>query len=114
MNTQSRSKEQEIISKSGNPDLCMDVLTYSKGILESKKVVMTLTQWLSFVSHISGMVYRSTNEEPIQSVEKELFNEVSSDSIVMASEICTQLSNLHEDEKYLLSIHFEAAKLNEE
>ncbi|MCZ8540522.1 PRD domain-containing protein [Psychrobacillus sp. FSL K6-2365] len=113
MNTQNL-KEQEIISKSGNPDLCIDVLTYSKDFLESKKVLMTVPQWLSFVSHISGMVYRSTNEEPIQSVEKEIFNEVSSESIEMASEICKQLSNLHEDEKYLLSIHFEAAKLNEE
>jgi len=113
MNTQSL-KEREIISKSGNQDLCIDVLTYSKGFLESKEIVMTATQWLSFVSHISGMVYRSTIEEPIQSVEKEIFNEVSSDSILMASEICKQLSNLHEDEKYLLSIHFEAAKLNEE
>ena len=104
--------QQELINKSGNPDLCIDVLTYSKVLLGAKKIVMTEPQWLSFVSHVSGMVYRSTNQEAIPAIEKEIFSEVSEDSIVMASDICKQLVNLHDDEKYLLSIHFEAAKLN--
>ncbi|WP_421101254.1 hypothetical protein ACOKXV_14140 [Sporosarcina psychrophila] len=106
------TKESEIIAKSGNSDLCIEVLSYSKKSLEAKKIVMTETQWLSFVSHIVGMVYRSTNMEAIPAIEKAIFNEVSQDSIEMASDICKQLSNLQDDEKYLLSIHFEAAKLN--
>ena len=105
-------KEREIIGKSGNQDLCIEVLTYSKTVLGTKKIIMTETQWLSFVSHVSGMVYRSINMEAIPTLEKEIFNEVSQDSIEMASDICKQLSNLHDDEKYLLSIHFETAKLN--
>lgn len=105
-------KEREIISKSGNPDLCTRVLNFSQGLLEEKNITMTESQWLSFVSHISGMVYRSTHNESIPAIEKEMFSEVSQDSIEMASEICNQISNLQEDEKYLLSIHFEAAKLN--
>ncbi|KAA0966572.1 PRD domain-containing protein [Sporosarcina sp. ANT_H38] len=105
-------KEREIIGKSGDPDLCIEVLTYSKKVLRTKKISMTETQWLSFVSHVSGMVYRSINMEAIPALEKEIFNEVSKDSIEMASDICKQLSNLHDDEKYLLSIHFETAKLN--
>lgn len=102
----------EIVSKCANPDLCTEVLNYSKKYLDAESIVMTESQWLSFVSHVSGMVYRSVNKEKIPAVEKEIFNEVSPDSIAMASTICSQLSNLQDDEKYLLSIHFEAAKLN--
>lgn len=112
MMNQQIPKEREIISKSGNSELCIEVLTYSKKVLTTKKIIMTETQWLSFVSHISGMVYRSINMEAIPALEKEIFNEVSQDSIGMADDICKQLSNLHDDEKYLLSIHFESAKLN--
>ncbi len=109
---QQNSKEQEIISNSADPDLCIEVLTYSRSFLEDKNIVMTEPQWLSFVSHASGMVYRSTHNESIPAIDKEIFNEVSQDSIVMANAICKRLSNLQDDEKYLLSIHFEAAKLN--
>ncbi len=109
---QQMSKEQEVISKSGDSDLCIDVLTYSKILLDVKKISMTEPQWLSFVSHIAGMVYRSTYKEAIPAIDKAIFNEVSQDSIEMASDICKQLSNLQDDEKYLLSIHFETAKLN--
>lgn len=104
--------ELEIIDKSGNPDLCKVVLSYSKSILVENNIVMTEVQWLSFVSHISGMVYRSTYKEALPPIEKEIFSEVSQDSIVLASIICQQMNHLQDDEKYLLSIHFEAAKLN--
>lgn len=106
------TKEREIIGKSGDSDLCLEVLSYARKKLEAKKIVMTETQWLSFVSHIAGMVYRTINKEGIPAIEKAIFNEVSQDSIEMASDICKQLSNLQDDEKYLLSIHFETAKLN--
>lgn len=102
----------EIVSKCANPDLCTEVLNYSKKLFNTKSIVITESQWLSFVSHVSGMVYRSIHNEKIPAVEKEMFNEVSQDSIAMASIVCSQLSNLQDDEKYLLSIHFEAAKLN--
>lgn len=106
------SLETEIVHKSAEPNLCMKVLDYSKQYLNEKDIVMTEPQWLSFVSHVAGMVYRSVNKEKIPTVEKEIFSEVSMDSIKMASMICNQLSNLQDDEKYLLSIHFEAAKQN--
>ncbi|MEK5039615.1 hypothetical protein [Sporosarcina sp. FSL K6-3457] len=104
--------EQEIIDRSGNPNLCKAVLSYSKNALVENSIVMTEVQWLSFVSHISGMVYRSTFKEALPPIEKEIFGEVSQDSILLASTICRQLNHLQDDEKYLLSIHFETAKLN--
>lgn len=104
--------EQEIIERSGNLNLCKAVLSYSKNALVDNSIVMTEVQWLSFVSHISGMVYRSTYKEALPPIEREIFSEVSQDSIVLASAICQQMNHLQDDEKYLLSIHFEAAKLN--
>lgn len=104
--------EREIIDRSGNPNLCKTVLSYSKDILVDNSIAMTEVQWLSFVSHISGMVYRSTYKEALPPIEREIFSEVSQDSIALASAICQQMNHLQDDEKYLLSIHFEAAKLN--
>ena len=109
---QQSPNEQEIISKSVNPDSCRTILSYSKSILVNHNIVMTDVQWLSFVSHISGMVSRSTYKELIPPIEKEIFSEVSEESIMLASEICRQLEHLQDDEKYLLSIHIETAKLN--
>lgn len=106
------SLEAEIVRKSAEPNLCVKILDYSKRYLKDEKIMMTEPQWLSFVSHVSGMVYRSVNNEKIPAVEKEIFSEISKDSIKMASVICNQLSDLQDDEKYLLSIHFEAAKQN--
>ena len=41
-----------------------------------------------------------------------MFSEVSQHSIQLAQKICEEIPNLGEGEKYLLSIHFESAKLN--
>lgn len=109
MNLQN-SAEAKIIRESAEPDLCMKVLAYSKQYLKDVNIVMTDPQWLSFVSHVAGMVYRSVHKEKLPVVDKKIFSEVSKHSIKTASMICNQLSNLQDDEKYLLSIHFEAAR----
>jgi PRD domain protein (TIGR03582 family) len=104
-------KMQELHQKSENPQLCMEVMKYTEGLLSEEKIKMTDAQKLSLLSHISAMVYRSKHKEMIQSVDRNLFQEVSKQSIEMAGKVCNKLPHLHEDEKYLLSIHFETAKM---
>lgn len=102
----------ELMVKSGDLKACQKILEYAKDLLQKANIHMNETQWLSFVSHLSAMVYRSIHKEPIDPLDRDLFNEVSSESIELAAKVCLMLKNLHEDEKYLLSIHFETAKMN--
>lgn len=105
-------KVTELINKSGDVKRCEKLLVSTQICLEEAHIQMTDTQWLSLVSHLSAMVHRSIHREMIEPLEKSLFSEVSSESINLSSKVCTMLENLHEDEKYLLSIHFESAKMN--
>lgn len=105
-------KIQELHQKSEDPQLCKEMMEYVESQLSKENIQMTEAQKLSLLSHVSAMVYRSRHQEMVQPVDKVLFQEVSKDSIEMASRVCGKLQNLHEDEKYLLSIHFETAKFN--
>jgi len=103
---------KRLIDKSGDTEVCEEVLDYTKELLKEANINITEPQWLSLVSHLSAMVERSINKEFIKPLDQSLFAEVSSQSLDLASEICGKLDHLHEDEKYLLSIHFESARMN--
>lgn len=105
-------KLQELYQKSENPQLCKEMMVFVDSLLIEENIEMTDTQKLSLLSHVSAMVYRSKHKEMVQPVDRTLFQEVSAESIEMASKVCSKLEDLHEDEKYLLSIHFETAKMN--
>lgn len=103
---------EKIIERSGDVERCHQLLAETKEIMAQEGVSMNETQWLSLASHLSAMLYRSIHNEPIQPLDSAMFSEVSPQSIELAATVCKLLPNLHADEKYLLSIHFEAAKLN--
>ncbi|MEF7562465.1 PRD domain-containing protein [Bacillus infantis] len=105
-------KIQELHQKSEDPQLCKEIMAYVESQLDKENIQMTEAQKLSLLSHVSAMIYRSKHQEKLQPVDKILFQEVSDESIEMAGNVCSKLENLHEDEKYLLSIHFETAKFN--
>ncbi|MGX6445486.1 PRD domain-containing protein [Neobacillus sp. K501] len=103
---------ETLIQKSGDAEKCSSLLQFTEDLLKKSEIKMNDAQCLSLVSHLSAMVYRSINKEPINPIDKEMFNEVSSESINLAEMVSSKLPDLHEDEKYLLSIHFESAKMN--
>lgn len=103
---------EKLLQKSGDSEKCSQLLQVTEDMLKKSEIYMNETQWLSLVSHLSAMVYRSIYKEQINSIDKEMFNEVSTDSIELAEMVCDMLPDLHEDEKYLLSIHFESAIMN--
>ncbi|WP_107837829.1 hypothetical protein [Metasolibacillus meyeri] len=103
---------EKIIERSGDAKKCRELLAETKDIMAKSAIVMDETQWLSLASHLSAMLYRSIHQEPIQPLDSTMFSEVSQGSIELAVAVCGLLPNLHADEKYLLSIHFEAAKIN--
>ncbi|PLR75961.1 transcriptional regulator [Bacillus sp. V3-13] len=105
-------RTQELYEKSEEPKLCKEVMQFTEQLMLQKNIKMTESQLLSLLSHISGMVYRSKHRESIEQVDPLLFKDVSDDSIDLAKQVCEIFSDLDESEKYLLSIHFEAAKVN--
>ncbi|GAB2023497.1 PRD domain-containing protein [Pseudolactococcus yaeyamensis] len=69
-------------------------------------------QWRILVNHVNEMVNRSKEGGTIPEVDAQLFSEISKTSLKLAEEIVSEIGHLSPDEKYLLSIHFESAKLN--
>jgi PRD domain protein (TIGR03582 family) len=109
-----RPEIKQMILKSDNEEKCGEILNKLKLFIIENEMQPTDVQWISLVSHVSAMVNRSVNRELIQGLNASLFSEVTHASIEMAKLICGWLTHLHEDEKYLLSIHFENIKNNKQ
>lgn len=95
---------------SGNSPLFEDVLSEIKEQMHDRKVSLTQSQILGIASHISGMIQRSRQGKIMKVDNKDIFSDVSKDSLELAAQVCQMIRNISEDEKYLLSIHFENAK----
>lgn len=87
------------------------VLCYALELMEEAGIPVSPEQQMTLTSHVCAMVDRSVNGGEIPFIDKEMFSEVSSHSIELAASVCNRLTNLVDGEKYLLSIHFESAKL---
>jgi len=66
-------------------------------------------RWKSLVNHVCAMVDRSLTGE-ILDIDPELFRDVSADSIMLSKNIVDVVGGIADEEKYLLSIHFEGVK----
>lgn len=113
MNTEKITEEmQNILAKSGDSKRCEQVFDLSQTLCEAEQITMTDVQKLSLLSHLSAMVHRSLTGEQLAPIDRALFSEISTQSFTIAKKIKEFLTNLEEDEIYLLSIHFEVAKQN--
>jgi PRD domain protein (TIGR03582 family) len=106
------SEIKEIMIRSGDTESCERVFELSQSLCLAENVLMTDVQQLALLSHLSAMVHRSLSGEKLVPIDRELFSEVSSESLQISKQLKDALPNLDEDEVYLLSIHFEVAKQN--
>lgn len=102
---------ERLLERSGDAETCKELIQFTRELLEEEQIHLSDSQLLSLTSHLSAMVYRSINNEQLAPIDKVLFSEVSDESIELAAKICGRLKGLQDDEKYLLSIHFESAKM---
>lgn len=102
---------ERLLERSGDAETCKELIQFTLELLEEQEIHLSDSQLLSLTSHLSAMVYRSINNEQLAPIDKVLFSEVSDESIELAAKICGRLKGLQDDEKYLLSIHFESAKM---
>lgn len=81
-------------------------------MLNAENIFTNDVQQQMLASHVKAMVLRSITGEPLPEVEKELFDEISAESMRMAERVVDLFGNLPIEEAYLLSVHFEVAKDN--
>lgn len=89
------------------------VLKDIQAMQSAKNIYTTDVQLQMLTSHVKAMVLRSITGEPLPDVEKDLFDEISAESMQMAEEVVSWFGNLPIEEAYLLSVHFEVARDNE-
>ncbi|MDR3430636.1 MAG: PRD domain-containing protein [Rouxiella aceris] len=94
------------------PAITEKLLTDIQKMLNAENIFTNDVQQQMLTSHVKAMVLRSITGEPLPEVEKELFDEISSGSMKMAEQVVDMLGNLPIEEAYLLSVHFEVAKDN--
>ncbi len=94
------------------PEVTEKLLAYIQSMLNAENIYTNDVQQQMLASHVKAMVLRSITGEPLPEVEKELFDEISADSMRRAEHIVDLFGNLPIEEAYLLSVHFEVAKDN--
>jgi PRD domain protein (TIGR03582 family) len=110
--TNANEEINQLLTKSGDAKLCEQAFKLSQTKAKEHGIIMNDVQQKSLLSHLSAMVHRSLTGERLPVIDQSIFACVSSESILTAKAVKDSLDNLDEDEIYLLSIHFEAAKQN--
>ncbi|MFI8417980.1 glycine dehydrogenase [Serratia sp. NPDC078593] len=93
-------------------EITAQVLSDITTMLNEENIYTNAVQQQMLESHILAMVLRSITGEPLPEVDKSLFDEISEDSMKMAQRVVNQFNTLPIEEAYLLSVHFEVAKDN--
>lgn len=88
------------------------VLADIMALLSRHAIYPNAVQQQMLDSHIRAMVLRSFTGEPLPEVEKDLFEDISAESMALAEQVVESVGNLSVEEAYLLSVHFEVAKEN--
>lgn len=101
----------KIIEKSVDPEKTSEIVLWLAGRCREKSLPFTSYQWMSLVNHISAMIERSKNGGVLD-IDVDLFDEVSEDSLSLSEEVVNAVGNIADEEKYLISIHFEGVKEN--
>jgi len=66
------------------------------------------------LSHVKAMVNRSKTLEQLPEVDPSMFDELSQESMALARRTVALFDNLPVEEAYLLAVHYEVARANEE
>ncbi|MGO3602164.1 MAG: PRD domain-containing protein [Enterococcus malodoratus] len=102
----------QIISTSEHQGELQELIDWLNGELAAVKIEPTELQWTILINHLNEMLKRSKEQEKIPEVDPEMFSEVSQEALDLAEGVVKRISDLSQDEMYVLSIHFETAKQN--
>lgn len=84
------------------------------GWLQELHIKQNDVQKAMLLSHVKAMVERAKTGESLPEVDPTLFDEISEESMELARRTVKLFNNLPIEEAYLLAVHYEVARANEE
>lgn len=104
---------RKIINESPNQVELEAALEKISTLLVEQRIQPTELQWTILINHVNEMIKRSIAGEKMSGVDPTMFEEVSKEALAIADQVVQHIGKLPQDEMYVLSIHFEAARQNE-
>lgn len=101
---------KKMIADAKYPSRTKQVFNFTLIEMKKKQLRPTHTQLLVLANHLGEMVTRSNEHQQLTAVDPKLFDQVSRSAMEIAEKVTNKIGDLAESEKYVLSIHFEAAK----
>lgn len=105
-------EQNDLIRKSDHKAELLKALDLSKGLMEKHHINPTSLQWDVTINHINEMINRKYNGTNVPVVDDEMKQQISDEAVTVSSEIASFINLDSIDEVYLLAIHFELARLN--
>lgn len=103
---------KKMVTETKYPEETKRILRFALTEMKADNIEPDLTQVVILANHIGEMVDRSKQHEKLMDVDVSLFDKVSPEALQIAQDVVDQIGGLATSEKYVLSIHFEAAKNN--
>ena len=110
-----KTQQYKMISDDLNPEfVTAEVIETINHWFREENIVQNDVQKAMLLSHVKAMVMRAKTLEPLPDVDPTMFDEISSASIDLARKTVALFDTLPMEEAYLLSVHYEVARANQE
>lgn len=105
----------KMIADDLNPDLITEKTIEIINLwLKDEGIQQNEVQKAMLLSHVKAMVHRAKTLEALPEVDPTLFDEISAESMALARKTVALFDTLPIEEAYLLAVHYEVARANEE
>ena len=103
---------QKIIDESKFKDELTAIIEFTNELISEKEISFSETLRTILVNHINEMIGRKMHKIPITEVDPRLFNDISTDAMLISKKIAKKIGIDDINEAYVLSIHFESALMS--
>ncbi|AUX73868.1 glycine dehydrogenase [Erwinia pyrifoliae] len=93
--------------------LAARVMKQIAGLFAARNIQPNPVQQQMLASHVRAMALRSLTGEALPEIAADLFEDISPQSTALAQQVVDLFGNLPVEESWLLSVHFEVAKENQ-
>ena len=101
---------QKMIAQSQDPQAVQVIVSDVIQLAEQADIHFTAVQLQVLTNHLIEMINRSKSGEQLPAVDPQMFAENTKKSLDLADQVDRRIGHLADAEKYVLSIHFEAAQ----
>ena len=100
-----------ILNGSEDKPLLIDIVTTIDEKFKTQGLTPENYRWHALVNHLAALIQRVSEKGKLDEMDASMFEDVSPDSLEFAQQIIDKVEkNLQQEEKFLLSIHFETIK----